>query len=58
MKTREQALEGLARVIAEAWEATRYLTPMEAAQRAWHPGGPSVEYLAVTIAATRAGEPQ
>lgn len=54
MKTREQALEGLGRVVAEEAAATASLTPREAAERAWHPGGPSVEDLTEQIRAARA----
>ena len=53
MKTREQALQDLGRVVAEEMAIVAQLTPLEAAQRAWHPGGPSVEELADQITASR-----
>lgn len=53
MKTREQALRDLGQVVAEEIAIASRLTPLEAAQRAWHPGGPSVEVLTAQIAATR-----
>lgn len=54
MKTREQALRDLGRVIARSAAITSRLSPVEAAQRAWHPGGPPVGVLADQIAQTRA----
>lgn len=54
MTTREQALRELGRVVAASFAITRNLTPLEAAQRAWHPGGPAVEVLAGQIAEDRA----
>lgn len=53
MKTRPQALADLGRVVAESAAITAQLTPIEAARRAWHPGGPSVEVLADRIAEAR-----
>ena len=53
MKTREQALVDLGRVVAESAEISSRLTPLQAAERAWHPGGPSVAVLAARIAASR-----
>lgn len=53
MKTREQALRDLGRVIAESAAITSKLTPREAAERAWHPGGPSVDELTELIRADR-----
>ena len=44
-KPREQALRDLAGVVAEEIAIIRTLTPREAAERAWHPGGPSVDEL-------------
>lgn len=54
MKTREQALRDLGRVVAASHAITSKLTPLEAAQRAYHPGGPPVEVLAERIAQNRA----
>ncbi|MGW9345842.1 hypothetical protein ACWGR3_30300 [Streptomyces albidoflavus] len=53
MKTREQALEDLGRVVGDELAIVATLTPREAAERAWHPGGPSVDELTRTIAASR-----
>lgn len=54
MITREQALQSLADFVAECAERTGALTPREAAERAWHPGGPSVDELTEIITANRA----
>lgn len=54
MTSREVALQGFADYLAECVERTSLLTPREAAERAWHPGGPSVEELTETIASNRA----
>jgi hypothetical protein len=54
LKTREQALRDLGRVVAASHAITSKLTPLEAAQRAWHPGGPRIEELAQRIAENRA----
>lgn len=54
MKTRAQALQDLADVVAEEIAIASKLTPREAAERAWHPGGPSVDDLARQIEADRA----
>lgn len=54
VKSRDQALADAGRVLAEDVAVSSRLSPMEAAQRAWHPGGPSVEDLAAQIAANRA----
>lgn len=54
MTTREQALRELGQVMAQVHAITSKLTPLEAAQRAWHPGGPSVEALAERITQNRA----
>lgn len=53
MKTREQALEDLGRVVADEMAIVAKLTPREAAERAWHPGGPSVDELTEIITASR-----
>lgn len=53
MKTREQALDDLRRIVAEQGAILDRLTPMEAAQRAFRPGGPSLEELASEFAQTR-----
>lgn len=49
MKTKEQALRDLGRVVAEAAAIVRTLAAREAAERAWRPGGPSVDDLTVSI---------
>ncbi|HWI29864.1 MAG TPA: hypothetical protein VNT50_00085 [Microbacterium sp.] len=54
MKTREQALRDLGRVVNEAHAISSKLTAREAAERAWHPGGPSVEDLTRQIETSRA----
>lgn len=54
MKTRAQALADLGRVVAESAAISSRLSPLDAARRAWHPGGPSIEDLADRIAANRA----
>ncbi|WP_449408871.1 hypothetical protein [Microbacterium maritypicum] len=46
MKTRLEAMRNLGRVVAEVAAVTSQLTPLEAAQRAWRPDGPTVEVLA------------
>lgn len=51
MKTREQALRDLGRVVAEELAIIARLTPREAGERAWHPGGPSVDVLTEQIEA-------
>lgn len=53
MKTREQALNEARRIVAEQGAILDTLTPMEAAQRAYKPGGPSVEEIAEKFALTR-----
>jgi hypothetical protein len=53
MKTKAQALADLAVVVREALLISRALTPRQAAERAWHPGGPSVEELTETITKNR-----
>ena len=45
VKTREEALADLGRVVADEVAIITTLTPRAAAERAWHPGGPSVEEL-------------
>jgi anti-sigma factor ChrR (cupin superfamily) len=54
MKTREQALRDLGDLVAEIGAVIERLTPEEAARRAWHPGGPSVDVLADQIRDGRA----
>lgn len=56
MKTKEQALADLGRVIADEMAIVATLTPRQAAERAWHPGGPSVDDLEALIAAGRRGD--
>lgn len=51
MKTKEQAFQDAADVLAEVVAIVSKLTPRQAAERAWHPGGPSVEVLTEQIAA-------
>lgn len=45
MKTKEQALQDASNVLAEVAAIVSKLTPREAAERAWHPGGPSIDEL-------------
>lgn len=52
--TKQQALQGFADVVAEEMAIVASLTPREAAERAWHLGGPSVPDLAARIEADRA----
>ena len=52
-KTREQALQDLSDFLHEVGEITAHLTPRQAAERAWHPGGPSVGELTEQIAQIR-----
>lgn len=54
MKTQAQALQELADVVAEEMAIVSKLTAREAAERAWHPGGPHVEDLTRQIEAARA----
>ena len=51
MKTREQALQEAADVLAEGLAIVARLTPRQAAERAWHPGGPPIDVLAEQIQA-------
>lgn len=53
MKTKAQAFADLVAVVAEELTISRALTPRQAAERAWHPGGPSVEELTETITRNR-----
>ena len=55
MIAREQALQSLADFLSERAEQTAAITPREAAESAWHPGGPSVDGLTTTITASRTG---
>lgn len=52
MKTREQAMRDLGRVVAESVAIASQLTVREAAERVWYPGGPSLEERIERIAAT------
>lgn len=45
MKTRAQAIRDLGAVVAEEIAVIETLTPLEAARRAFHPGGPSIDEL-------------
>lgn len=54
MKTQAQAMQDFADVLAEELAIASKLAPLEAAQRAWHPGGPPVKDLALRIEADRA----
>ncbi len=54
MKTKEQALDDLRKVVAEAAQIFMKLTPEESARRVYQPGGPSVEELTERIIAARA----
>ena len=51
MKTREQALREAGEVFADVLAIVSKLTPRQAAERAWHPGGPSIDVLTEQIAA-------
>ncbi|MGB3376555.1 MAG: hypothetical protein WBA87_15625 [Microbacterium sp.] len=51
MKTKEQALRDAGRVIAKAMQELAQMTPREAAERVWVPGGPSIEELSARCAA-------
>lgn len=53
MKTREEALADARSVLADAHAVFSKLSPLESAQRAYHPGGPPVDVLASKIAAAR-----
>ena len=52
-KTKEQALQDFADVVAEAAAIAARLSPEDAARRAWHPGGPSIEELTLLITESR-----
>lgn len=52
MKTKEQALRDLGRVVADAVAIASKLTVREAAERVWRADGPSMEELMRRIAAT------
>ena len=45
MKTKQQALDEAGEVFADVLAIVSGLTPREAAERAWHSGGPSVDEL-------------
>jgi len=51
LKTREQALHDVGRIVAAEVERIRALTPEEAARQAYRPGGPTVEELAAELRA-------
>lgn len=53
MTTREEAIEAAGRVWAAACARQAALTPREAAQEAYVPGGPSVDELEARIRARR-----
>lgn len=57
MITRDQAFADLARMVAEEGAILDTLTPEQAAERAWHPGGPSKEDIAAKFAAERCRVP-
>lgn len=52
-KTKAQALADLGTVVAEALQISRALTSEQAADRAWHPGGPSRADLTALITKNR-----
>ncbi|MFC7942667.1 hypothetical protein ACFUPZ_05340 [Microbacterium oxydans] len=52
MKTKEQALRDLGRVVADAVGIAAKLTVREAAERVWRADGPSIDVLMQRIAAT------
>lgn len=53
MLTREQALSEVSALVVEQGRILDTLTPAQAAERAWRPGGPSREDLASRFAAER-----
>lgn len=54
MVTKMEAARQAAQILREGHAAAALLTPEEAARRAWHPGGPSLETLIAEITASRA----
>ncbi len=52
MKTKAQALREAGEVFADVLAIVSTMSPRQAAERAWHPGGPSLEALTEQIAAT------
>ncbi|WP_309129451.1 hypothetical protein [Microbacterium sp.] len=52
MKTKQQALRDLGRVVAEEIAVVSKLTVREAAERVWRPDGPSMDVLMDRIAAS------
>ncbi|WP_300267456.1 hypothetical protein [Microbacterium sp.] len=52
MKTKAQALRDVGLVVAEVAAIVCTLTPEQAAERAWHQGGPSLAVLTEQIRAT------
>lgn len=58
MKTKEQALRDLGRVVAEEVEIISKLTVREAAERIWYPGGPSMDELMDRCAASGLCKPE
>lgn len=52
MKTQQQALDEAGEVLADVLAIVSSLTPREAAERAWHPGGPSLDELEQRISET------
>lgn len=57
MKTREEALRDLGRVIADEIAEASCLSVEDAARRAYHQGGPPLADLMTQIAAVRSGTP-
>lgn len=51
MKTKEQALQNVSDGLAEVLAIVSKLTPRQAAERAWHPGGPPIDELTEQIRA-------
>lgn len=53
VKTKAQALQAVADIVAEEVAIASKLTARGAAERAWHPGGPTVEELTRRIETDR-----
>jgi hypothetical protein len=52
--TKDECIAAAGRALAEALQERDALTPRQAAEAAWRPGGPSVDELEQRIAARRA----
>lgn len=51
MKARAQAMQDASDVLSDVVATLSKLTPREAAERAWHPGGPPLDELEQQIRA-------